>query len=88
MGEAQAGEARGDVGVIALCVTGLFRELDGDPGAGGDRTEENFELRVGEAEGVLVEDGAQRLDPGLAGSGVERVAQLFPVSSAPSAGGR
>ena len=38
-------------------------------GRRGERAEENFQIRVREAEGVTIEQGAERLDAGLAGVG-------------------
>jgi hypothetical protein len=47
-----------------------FGERGREPGCGGERAEEDFQIVVGEAEGVLVEDAAERADPGLAGVSV------------------
>jgi hypothetical protein len=51
----------------------------GEAGFHRDRTEENLEIGVGEAEGALVEEGAQGLDAGLSDVAVELHAQRLRI---------
>lgn len=57
----------------------LFGERDGETGCGRDWSEEPFQLVVGEAKSVLVEDPAEGADAGLTGIVIERPPKLVCV---------
>jgi hypothetical protein len=65
----------GPVEIDLVVVDDAFAHLRGEAGSDGDRAEEEFELGVGEEEGVLVEQGAKRFDTRFTGVVVEAGAQ-------------
>lgn len=61
----------------------LLGERRGETGLIGDRSEQDFELSIGEKEGVAVEQGAKRSHARVCGVGVDREPQRLGIDPIP-----